>query len=502
MNWNKVAAVTAGAVIGTGVHYGYNPPDPEHTGTVDFIGSRAFAAGNAAARLIFDTGYGLRYGDDVPGAADNIRMAATGVSTGLKMIVIGALLGDSRFMTEEEEVSETEMRSASETETRAASRDPVAVLPIKAVRSVIGSEFKDNSFGVVRTNFNMDGLKAVPGAAPATLEQVLGNGMTPMEPQNGACKEAFERFKKRAPGLADGATNFCWSEQQLGKRWKPQGIDTSGTTVGLKIAGKPANQRNLIMISWYSSLPETGQVSKRSGKDVNRLTIVDLDRKVQRNIELAKLCGKKLCAFNEHAGGVAWFGDKVAVPGKFGFSMFDFSKDLRLIHGKFVLVRSGVTFSPKAEKDNVGIGDTVMVDRSVVPNRINSAAYLRVGKTNVFTWHMNRSGTDFDFPAREAGSNKPLSPSQSVIPVDKNRFQGVGSYKNRNIAVGGGKIHVWQSGKTVNTRQLMHGTPESMAINLRTNKVVIPTENDPAGMGDDNLRTYQVVSIPLKNVVQ
>jgi hypothetical protein len=325
---------------------------------------------------------------------------------------------------------------------------------------------------------------------------------------NAPCRAALDEYRQRAPEMAAGATNFCWPKKQLGRAWRPQGIDVSAHTVGYDFHGVPASRLDLTVISSYSHHKERDQKAYRIGRTIGRLTFVQDDKRFV-NVELVKPCGHTICNDNEHLGGVVWLGDKLVTPAGKGFNVFSLA-NLRRDGDTLILPVSERWVSPRAEAEDRKITSTDYVDRTQTPNQILAEPYHRRGPSAFYRFPLNAAGTDFAPVRIDPRSGKAVLPDVSVDPIDKRRIQGGGAYYGLKLAVSHQRyegqpglssvLHVWKNRREVRTELLPDGTAESMTLNLVTRRFLTLTERDAGGSSyRGSRRSVEVISIPLSN---
>jgi hypothetical protein len=368
--------------------------------------------------------------------------------------------------------------------------------------------FDNRTYTLFRQPVDLRQYKRRFGSRTFELAEAFRTDASPIRTANAACQAALNEYRQRAPEMAAGATNFCWPTKQLGRAWRPQGIDVSAHTVGYDFHGIPASRLDLTVISAYSHRKEAGQRAYRVGRTIGRLTFVK-DNKKFVNVELVKPCGHTICNDNEHLGGVVWLGDKLVTPAGKGFNVFSLA-NLRRDGDKEILPVSERWISPRAEAEDRKITSTDYVDRTQKPNQILAEPYHRTGSSAFYRFPLNAAGTDFAPVRIDPRSGKAVLPDVTVDPIDERRIQGGGAYYGLRLAVSHQRyegqpglssvLHVWKNGREVRTELLPDGTAESMTLNLLTKRFLTLTERDAGGSGyRGSRRSVEVISIPMSN---
>jgi hypothetical protein len=368
--------------------------------------------------------------------------------------------------------------------------------------------FDNRTYTLFRQPVDLGEYKRRFGSRTFELADAFKTDASPLPRSNAACRAALDEYRQRAPEMAAGATNFCWPRKQLGRAWRPQGIDLSAHTVGYDFHGVPASRLDLTVISSYSHRKERGQRAYRIGRTIGRLTFVK-DDKTFVNVELVKPCGHTICNDNEHLGGVVWLGDKLVTPAGKGFNVFSLA-NLRRDGDKEILPVSERWISPRAEAEDRKITSTDYVDRTRTPNQILAEPYHRKGSSAFYRFPLNAAGTDFAPVRIDPRSGKAVLPDVTVDPIDKTRIQGGGAYYGLRLAVSHQRyagqpglssvLHVWKNGREVRSELLPDGTAESMTLDLVTERFLTLTERDAGGSAyTDSRRSVEVISIPMSN---
>jgi hypothetical protein len=368
--------------------------------------------------------------------------------------------------------------------------------------------FDNRTYALFREPVDLREYKRKFGSRTFELADAFQTDATPIPTANAACRAALDEYRQRAPEMADGATNFCWPKKQLGRAWRPQGIDVSAHSVGYDFRGVPASRLDLTVISSYSHRKEPDQRAYRIGRTIGRLTFVKDDEKLV-NVELVKLCGHTICNDNEHLGGVVWLGDKLVTPAGKGFNVFSLA-NLRRDGDKEILPVSERWISPRAEAEDRKITSTDYVDRTQTPNQILAEPYHRRGSSAFYRFPLNAAGTDFAPVRIDPRSGKAVLPDVTVDPIDRRRIQGGGAYYGLKLAVSHQRyesqpglssvLHVWKNGREVRSELLPDGTAESMTLNLVTKRFLTLTERDAGGSAyRGSRRSVEVISIPMSN---
>jgi hypothetical protein len=368
--------------------------------------------------------------------------------------------------------------------------------------------FNGRTYALLREPVDLTNYYRRFGSRPLTLTQAFRADGSPLPPPTAACRNALEDYRKQAPDMADGATNFCWPRMQLAHGWRPQGIDVSANTVHYDWGGVPASDVDLMVVSSYSHQSDPDHKARRVGKTVGRLTFVRGHQKIL-NVELVRPCGKTICNDAEHLGGVVWLGDKLVTPAGKGFNVFSL-EDLRRYGNSEILPISERWLSPKAEAEDRKITSTDYVDRTHTPNRLVAEPYHRKGPSAFYEFPLNAAGTDLAPIRIDPRSGRAIVPHVSVTPIDSARVQGGGAYYGMTMAVShqpyanlpglSSVLHVWEDGDEVRTKLLPGGTAESIAVNRTTHRLLTLTERDAGGKAyRGSRRTVEVISIPMRN---
>jgi hypothetical protein len=368
--------------------------------------------------------------------------------------------------------------------------------------------FDNRTYTLFRQPADLTEYKRRFGSRTFELAHAFKTDASPIPTANAACRAALDEYRQRAPQMAHGATNFCWPKKQLGRAWRPQGIDVSAHTVGYDFHGIPASRLDLTVISSYSHRKEQDQRAYRIGRTIGRLTFVKDDKKFV-NVELVRPCRHTICNDNEHLGGVVWLGDNLVTPAGKGFNVFSLA-NLRRYGDKEILPISERWISPRAEAEDRKITSTDYVDRTQTPNQILAEPYHRRGSSAFYRFPLNAAGTDFAPVRIDPRSGKAVLPDVKVDPIDKTRIQGGGAYYGFKLAVSHQRyesqpglssvLHVWKNGREVRSELLPDGTAESMTLNLVTERFLTLTERDAGGSAyRGSRRSVEVISIPMSN---
>jgi hypothetical protein len=368
--------------------------------------------------------------------------------------------------------------------------------------------FDNRTYTLFRQPVDLTAYRRRFGSRTFELAEAFKTDASPIPTPSAACRAALDEYRQRAPEMAHGATNFCWPRKQLGRAWRPQGIDVSANTVGYDFAGIPASRLDLTVISAYSHHRERDQRAHRMGRTIGRLTFVKDDRAFV-NVELVKPCRHTICNDTEHLGGVVWLGDKLVTPAGHGFNVFSLS-NLRRVGDKEILPISERWISPRAEAEDRKITSTDYVDRTQTPNQILAEPYHRRGPSAFYRFPLNAAGTDFAPVRIDPRSGKPVLPEVNVDPIHKGRIQGGGAYYGLKLAISHQRyagqpglssvLHIWKNGLHVRSELLPDGTAESMTLDLNTERFLTLTERDAGGFAyRGSRRSVEVISIPMSN---
>jgi hypothetical protein len=368
--------------------------------------------------------------------------------------------------------------------------------------------FDNRTYTLFRQPVDLTEYKRRFGSRTFELADAFQTDASRIPTASAACRAALDDYRQRAPQMAHGATNFCWPEKQLGRAWRPQGIDVSANTVGYDFRGIPASRLDLTVISAYSHRREPDQTAHRIGRTIGRLTFVK-DNKTFVNVELVQPCRHTICNDTEHLGGVVWLGDKLVTPAGKGFNVFSLA-NLRRVGDKEILPISERWISPRAEAEDRKITSTDYVDRTQTPNQILAEPYHRRGSSAFYRFPLNAAGTDFAPVRIDPRSGRPVLPDVIVEPIDKRRIQGGGAYYGLKLAISHQRyagqpglssvLHIWKSGREVRSELLPDGTAESMTLNLKSERFLTLTERDAGGIAyRGSRRSVEVISIPMSN---
>ncbi len=161
---------------------------------------------------------------------------------------------------------------------------------------------------------------------------------TPLPATTPGCRADW-RATRRDPALTWSTAGYLCLDRLTGRAFKPQGIAGTGATTGYRIGGRPAAERNIVVVTSYSSVAETGlRFPHRPGTtDTTRLTVIDLDRRVYRQVELVRPDGRGgFAALDSHGSGVVWAGQYLYSSSRGSLFMYN-ADDLMEIDGRFVL---------------------------------------------------------------------------------------------------------------------------------------------------------------------
>ena len=190
-------------------------------------------------------------------------------------------------------------------------------------------------------------------------------------------------------------------DQLTGNGFKPQGVAGSGATHGYRIGRRPAGERNIVVVSSYSSATEKGLLfPHRPGEtDTTRLTVIDLDRGVYNQVELVRPDGvDAFTALDSHGSGFVWVGQYMYSSSLGSLWMYN-ADDLMEINGRYVLpavARWGVK--------GVGGFSSIGIDRTTKPTTLTAINYTQTGTA----WSQS-----FDLDAAGQVQNGTRKPSRS-----------------------------------------------------------------------------------------
>lgn len=161
---------------------------------------------------------------------------------------------------------------------------------------------------------------------------------TKLPRRSDGCRTAWRATTKDA-ALDWSKAGYLCLDRLTGKGFKPQGVGGSSSARGYRIGERPAAERNLVLVSSYSSKAERGLrfPNQPGSSDATRLTVLDLDRHRYNQIELVRPVGTdSLAALDSHGSGVVWVGQYLYSSTRGSLWMYN-ADDLMEIDGRYVL---------------------------------------------------------------------------------------------------------------------------------------------------------------------
>lgn len=315
---------------------------------------------------------------------------------------------------------------------------------------------------------------------------------TPLPARTAGCRADW-RATTRDTALNWSEAGYLCLDQLTGHRFKPQGVAGSGGTRGYRIGGRPASERNLVLVSSYSSSPEAGlRFPHRPGKtDTTRLTVIDLDRSVYRQVELVRPdADGGFTALDSHGSGVVWVGQYLYSSSRGSLWMYN-ADDLMEIDGRFVLPAVA-----RWAVSGVGGLSSIGLDRSAGAVSLISVSYSETGTA----WSQNLAlGADgrVQNGSRQATSplilTKDYGPGPATISSTRSRvvvgtnYQGIGSsgayrFVNSSSLMLDGRRHgdnlvVLKKGRMLARFAMPRENVESLYLDFHRHRYVTVTEH-------------------------
>ena len=291
----------------------------------------------------------------------------------------------------------------------------------------------------------------------------------------------------------DKATYLCL-DRLTGNGFKPQGIGGSGATQGYTIGGRAADRRNIVVVSSYSSVEETGLLfPHRPGRTAaTRLTVLDLDRGRYNQVELVKPLGANgLTGLDSHGSGFVWVGQYMYSSSRSTLWMYN-ADDLMEIDGRYVLP-AVARWSVKGDGGLSSIG----IDRSTSPTTLTGINYSQNGTAWSHSFQLDRDGR-VQHGATEAehelnllatfgpGPTSVRSTRSAVVPGTN--FQGIGTsgpyrfVNSSSLKVGerrrGDTVVIVKKKKVVARLAMPNVNIESVYVDFRRSSYVTVAEHD------------------------
>jgi hypothetical protein len=310
--------------------------------------------------------------------------------------------------------------------------------------------------------------------------------------RSSGCREDW-RAARRDPALSWARAGYLCLDQLTGNRFKPQGVAGTGATQGYRIGGRSAADRNIVVVTSYSSVAEAGlRFPHRPGEtDTTRLTVVDLDRRVHRQVELVRPTGAgAFTALDSHGSGVVWVGQYLYTSSRGSLWMYN-ADDLMEIDGRFVLPAvARWTVSGTGGLSSIGL------DRSTRPASLTAINYSETGTAWSQTIALGADGRVRN-GTRTAGSPLRLTSAYGPVPatvvstrsrvVEGTNFQGIGTsgrYRlvNSSSLMLDGRRHgdnvvVLKRNRAIARFAMPSENVESLYLDFRRNRYVTVTEH-------------------------
>ncbi len=253
-----------------------------------------------------------------------------------------------------------------------------------------------------------------------------------------------------------------------------------------------ANERNIIITSWYSNALERDLIApNRTGESVTRLVVLDLDRGRYNTVELVKTDGLgRFRNLNSHGSGLVWAGQYIYSSSLSALWMYN-ADDILRIRGRFVLPAvSGWSVSGSGGLSSISI------DRSTTPSQLTAINYSKDDRAYIQNFDLE---TDGRLAANSDQSRHSLSlrnmfgqggrvvRSADSDVLDGSSFQGVATIGDFSLANSsalrfgdGGPVDatvVLEDGKVKDRFQMPRGNVESIYIDHRRGTYTTVTEN-------------------------
>ncbi|HEY5783374.1 MAG TPA: hypothetical protein VIT65_01225 [Microlunatus sp.] len=310
-------------------------------------------------------------------------------------------------------------------------------------------------------------------------------------------KSAGCRSDWKATSRDDGlnwkkATYLCL-DRLTGNGFHPQGIGGTGSAVGYRIGPQRAADRNIVVISSYSSSEESGlRFPHRPGRtDTTRLTVIDLDRHVYNEVELVRPDGPDaFTALDSHGSGFVWVGQYLYTSSRGSLWMYN-ADDLLEIDGQFVLP-AVAHWSVKGDGGLSSIG----IDRSARPATLTGITYSQTGPAWAHTFALGpdgrvQSGTraaahELDLVTDFGPSPVTIRSIRSAV-IPGSNFQGIGTsgpyrFANSSSLMVDGKrygdnVVVLKRNKAIARFSMPKENLESVYVDYRRDRYVTVTEH-------------------------
>jgi hypothetical protein len=230
----------------------------------------------------------------------------------------------------------------------------------------------------------------------------------------------------------DKATYLCL-DRLTGSGFKPQGIGGSGATEGYQIGTQAAGERNIVVVSSYSSVKEKGLLfpNKPGQTDATRLTVIDFDRGRYNQVELVRPIGSSsFTGLDSHGSGFVWVGQYMYSSSLGTLWMYN-ADDLMEIDGRYVLP-AVARWSVKGEGGFSSIG----IDRSSHPTTLTGINYNQNGTAWSQSFELDADGRLQHGATRakhELNLTSTFGPGPATVRSTKSsvvpgsNFQGIGT---------------------------------------------------------------------------
>lgn len=301
------------------------------------------------------------------------------------------------------------------------------------------------------------------------------------------------RATSRDAALSWTKAGYLCLDRLTGNGFKPQGIAGSGSTHGYRIGRRPAADRNIVLVSSYSSKQEKGPLfPHRPGEtETTRLTVIDLDRGVYRQVELVRPDGASaFTALDSHGSGFVWVGQYMYSSSRGSLWMYN-ADDLMEIDGRYVLpavARWGVK--------GAGGFSSIGLDRSTTPTTLTAINYTQTGTAWSQSFDLDAAGRiqngtrkpkDELTLTRDFGPGPATIGSTRSVVVPGTNFQGIGTsgryrFVNSSSLLVDGRRHgdtlvVLKKDKTIARFSMPSENVESVYIDHRRDRYVTVTEH-------------------------
>lgn len=306
------------------------------------------------------------------------------------------------------------------------------------------------------------------------------------------CRSDWRDTTKDAALSWDKAGYLCL-DRLTGKGFKPQGVAGSGATEGYPISGEPADWRDIVLVSSYSTVPEKGlRFPHTPGTtEATRLTAIDLGRGRYNQVELVKPVGSsELVALDSHGSGLVWAGQYLYSSSRGSLWMYN-ADDLMEIDGRYVLP-AVAHWSVKGAGGLSSIG----IDRSTSPTSLIGINYTERGTGWAQTFELDADGrprpgaTEAEHELTLVSSFGPgpavvRSTRSTVVPGTN--FQGIGTsgpyrFVNSSSLLLDGRRHgdnvvILKKNKIIGRFAMPRENIESLYLDHRRSRYVTVTEH-------------------------